>query len=1128
MPADECLLDADRHARQEALDVRRSFIVQAPAGSGKTELLIQRYLRLLGTVDHPEEILAITFTRKAAAEMQLRVLEALRRSRAGEEPEQAHQLQTAALAAAALRRSAERDWNLIGSPGRMRILTLDAMNAAIAANQPVSAALSAGNAQIVVDADLRSIHRRAATATLDWLTDDGAARHAVQDVLSHLDNNTGLFVSYVARMLATRDQWLPFVGSGLLSGAESSELRVQLELGLEYAVVRHLSRTRAMLDNDQFRDLPVLADFAAASLQAENRGGAMPSLAGIDELPPADCESLMQWQGIAELMLLKNKAEFRRTVTKSVGFPTSDRPMKAAMTELLAGAAGNHRLAKLLDGVRTLPPVRYTDTQWSVLLALFRLLPLAVSELKRLFAEEDVADHTEVALNAAAALGSVDDPGDVALLLDYQIRHILVDEMQDTSSAQYNMLESLTGGWERGDGRTLFCVGDPMQSIYRFRNAQVGQFLLAADAGIGHVRFSPLLLRRNFRSVPRLVEWINRVFPDVLAETDDPASGAVTYAEAIAASINARDGDVRVHPVMGSDPAAEAAAGCDVIARLRAHGPDDSIAVLVRSRTQLPLLLSELRRHGIDYAAIEIDRLTDLPEIIDVLALARAGAHAGDRAAWLGVLRAPWVGLSWHDLHALVRDDMSQPVPDLLHDAERIASLSAEGQAALARVLPILKDLCAPRRLSSFRDRVEKCWLALGGPGALTDEWAIENVYRFFDVIERHSVGGNAPAVGDIEALLDDERVSNASARGVQVMTMHRAKGLQFDHVVLYGLGRVPGRGRSPVLSWSEVSSADGHKHRLIGPVGPQAETDRDPVHHYIAKLEKEKEEHEKGRLLYVACTRACTSLHLIGHVAVRPGGEGYSEPRSDSLLSPLWPHVAEAFAAAFDRSPPEPESGREDWLCPARRTFGAPWELPPPDELPGGLINRVDPVDGHEPQVEFYWVGTDARIAGTLVHRWLHCMAGRPSTQHVDDAAGRRQVTSRWLRELTVAGESIDTICDRVELALDNVLADEAGRWVLGGDGHAELALTGLYQGSLRSVVIDRVRIDDDGDHWIIDYKTSSHEGGDLEVFLSAEVKRYSDQLSTYAAIYEAWSGVTPRRALYFPLLRRLVEVRA
>ena len=119
-------------------NTRAKFIAAAAGrGSGKTELLIQRYLRLLGTVDDPEEVLAITFTRKAAAEMQLRVLDALRREAEGVVPEEPHLQITAGLAKQALKRSTERGWGLLGSPRRMRILTLDALNASIARAQPL-------------------------------------------------------------------------------------------------------------------------------------------------------------------------------------------------------------------------------------------------------------------------------------------------------------------------------------------------------------------------------------------------------------------------------------------------------------------------------------------------------------------------------------------------------------------------------------------------------------------------------------------------------------------------------------------------------------------------------------------------------------------------------------------------------------------------------------------------------------------------------------------------------------------------------------------------------------------------------------------------------------------------------
>lgn len=1124
MTADKQLLQDDLDARTASLDVGRSFIVQAPAGSGKTELLIQRYLKLLSIVEHPEEILAITFTNKATAEMQLRVLDALRRSQLGEQPREEFQKLTFELATAALSRSSELEWNLIGNPRRMRILTMDALNASLARAQPLSSAGSASGNRVVVGAELKSVHDKAALATLDWLAEKGAMQVATRKVLQHVDNNTWMYISYLSQMLATRDQWLPFVGSGALADDDAFRLRAKFEASLEFAVNEHLTNTAAAFKRGEYTKLEGLLDYAAANmLDAETGDSSICDLAGLTALPAATGK-IQQWQGLAEL-LLTQQGLFRKRVNKRQGFPPSDQGQKDTLHELLQDMAGNTELATWLHGVQSLPPIRYTDEQWSVLLALFRLLPLAVIELKRLFAEQGIADYTDIALTAGAALGTAEDPGDIALLLDYQVRHVLVDEMQDTSSAQYGMLESLTGGWEQGDGRTLYCVGDPMQSIYRFRNAEVGRFLLAREHGIGHILLEPLLLRQNFRSGEKLVEWFNEVFPSMLSPRDDPLRAAVSYSKSVPVQHLEGQGSCVVHPVFGADADLEATAGCDIVAKTLANHPGDDMAVLVRSRTHLPQFLAALRNAGIAYRAVEIDRLTDLPEIIDVLALTRAAVHLSDRVAWLGILRAPWMGLEWNDLHALTRNDTSSTIWELLQDSDRLSSLSTYAQEVIAASRGILNNLTTTRRAQSLRDLIERTWIALGGPGALDDDYAVENVYSYFDVLGKMERAGTLMDVAELESILDLERVSTTGDARLQIMTIHRAKGLQFDHVLLYGLGRAPGSGDRRVLSWFDMPGQHGEVRKIISPVGPRAEVDNDPVHRYIELTEAEKGRHEQARLLYVACTRARKSLHLMGNTKIAPDGESFRPARSDSLLHLLWPAVEPDFTRSFAKHTViAPAQGKSIWVDPLLRRFVSSWQLPEVALLPGS--QDVGDVQDDTGEVEFYWVGTEARIAGTLVHRWLQLMANGRANPMKLEPSDFRPVTERWLREMGVANDMSVLIVERVEAAVSGMLDDERGRWILDGDGHAELGLSGEYEGEISSVVLDRVRIDDDGTHWIIDYKTSSHEGGNLQGFLQSEAERYRPQLARYASIYGAWAKQDVKCALYFPLLRSFVEV--
>jgi ATP-dependent exoDNAse (exonuclease V) beta subunit len=1121
------LLQDDQAARLRALDITRSFVVQAPAGSGKTELLIQRYLALLATVDAPEEILAITFTVKAANEMQQRVTAALHQAARNEAPPAGHHRITFDAASKVLERDRQLGWQLTESPRRMRIQTLDAFNASIARSLPFSSGLG-GAVHVASDEDMQAIYRAAAAATLDWLLSDDAVNAAIEQLLVHLDNNTAAYIEHVARMLATRDQWLPIIGTGRDLEGHDGRVRATLERNIGRRITAHLENLQRLLPPGVEEALLRLGRYAAGNLRRPQSDGRPPSvLHTIERLSPASAGHLAAWRELADLLLTR-AGDWRRTVNAGNGFPTSDRGEKQEMLALLATLGSHSELRRQLHKVRSLPDPGYTDAQWSVLRALFRLLPLAVTELRRLFSEQGSTDYTEVALAAGAALGDIDQPGDIALLLDYRLRHLLIDEMQDTSIAQYHLVETLVAGWQPGDGRTLFCVGDPMQSIYRFRDAEVGRFLLARDHGIGGVTLESLLLRRNFRSGEELVRWFNSVFKRAFPAGDDIAAGAISYAASVPAALHGAAGVCRIHPLFGATPEEEAAHTVGIVRECLQAPAEQNTALLVRSRTRLPELLSQLRAAGIDYQAVEIDRMTDLPEIIDLLALTRALCHRGDRIAWLGLLRSPWVGLTWRDVHRLVMNDPRSSVWELLHDAQRLAGLSPEGAARVRTFIQGIAPFTMGHGAAALRETVERAWFALGGPLARENAEQVENVYRFLDVVERMEVAGTLPDVAELEATLDQERVSSRSDHDgrLQIMTIHKAKGLQFDHVVLYGLGRRPRGDRQSVMSWLHLPDASGREELLLSPIGAHADLEADRLHRYIAATDREKERLEHVRLLYVACTRARRSLHLTGHVPVSTERDEFGEPPVDSLLHGIWPAVQPIYRDAFNARGGAPDRRRPSrgriLREPALRRLPGPVKLPPAPPLPG--IVHPPPAEP-EVQVHYDWVGPVARHAGTIVHRWLKRMTGGDLDATATDAA-LLPLSRTWARELGVPAAEVEAVCARVERSLARIREDERGRWLLAGAGHSELPLTGLWNGRLESIVIDRVRIDDDGVHWIVDYKTSTHEGADLAGFLQQETERYRLQLRKYAELYRQLVGAPVRTALYFPLLQEFREV--
>ncbi|MGV0976114.1 MAG: UvrD-helicase domain-containing protein, partial [Azonexus sp.] len=549
-------LEEDKLARQRALDVA-SFIVEAPAGAGKTELLTQRYLRLLAVVEHPEEVLALTFTNKAATEMRDRILGSLERAASGEMPSEPHKQLTFDLANKVLAHDAEANWGLLGHPGRLRITTLDALCASLARQMPY---LSRFGAQPGVTEDAETHYATAARRTLEMVESGSDDAEVVAEALAFMDNNAGRLEKLLFTMLGRRDQWLHHA-----SRIESGAMKAEVEAGFVALIERDLAVVAGLLDGRIQSLLMPLARFAAANVPGTldsifdwNSPLTVPQG---DFLWGATIADLRQWQAVAGL-LLTGSGTLRKAVDKRLGFPADKEfaEQKKAMLDLLAELRGVAGLEEALAMLLKLPQPELSDGEWATVECFSRLLRLAAGQLWLAFQEAGEVDFIEIAARASLALGDDEAPTDLAQALDYRIRHLLVDEFQDTSPSQVGLIEKLTRGWMPDDGRTLFVVGDPMQSIYRFRKADVGLFLRVRERGIGDIRLAHLRLFRNNRSYPGIVDWVNAAFPTIFPAADSPEAGAVRYAESAATRPLREDSGVVVHPVIeldGSDSASE-------------------------------------------------------------------------------------------------------------------------------------------------------------------------------------------------------------------------------------------------------------------------------------------------------------------------------------------------------------------------------------------------------------------------------------------------------------------------------------------------------------------------------------------------------------------------------------------
>ncbi len=863
----------DEKVREEALLPQHSFIVQAPAGSGKTSLLTQRLLVLLAICqDSPEECLAITFTRKAAFEMRDRVLAALLQAKNPIPPNDPYQLKTWRLARQVLERDEQLGWNLLQNPNRLKIQTIDAFCSSLASKMPI---LSQFGVLSSIAEDTGALYEAAANNLLKAIEWDEPWSEAVRILLGHLDNNLGLAKRLLAAMLSHRDQWLPYIDSTF----SIQESRAFLELGLKAVTEEALFSLVDSIPSGS-TEILVLAKFAAEQLKILGKNSLIQTCQLLTESWPASTmDDLPLWLGIGELVLTKEN-DWRKRITEQQGFPSvasvkekADKilfkEMKDRMMECLAQLEHSPLFLQNLRQLRECPPEAYNENQWAMVQALVQLLPVLIAELSLVFQERGQVDFVEISLAALRSLGGNEDPTDLALGLDYKISHILVDEFQDTSLSQFRLLEKLTTGWQPNDGRTLFLVGDPMQSVYRFRQAEVGLFIRAKQKGIGAIRLKSLILTANFRSDPKLVEWTNALFTHKFPLKDDIASSAIAFTPSKAMRPAECEAVAIAEAVtMETEPSRVVA----LVQALQCEEPSASIAILVRSRNHLHALLPHLREASIPYQGIQLELLFQRPIVQDLLSLTRALLHLCDRVAWLAILRTPWAHVSLMDLTRLAQFAPDLPLWHTLQLYPQVPGLSHEAKACLERVVPILFNARLQLQRLPLRTWITDTWLALGGAEHLYGEESIEDAGAFFSVLDENA-DNDAYEMGAIERRVQRlyAKPTTLAANALQIMTIHKAKGLEFDFVIVPGMGRKIVSASSKLLLWEERAGLFRNSYFMLAPIKPVG-ADTDAIYTYLKKQEEKRQAYESIRLEYVAATRARKRLFWLTHHKAEAG----------------------------------------------------------------------------------------------------------------------------------------------------------------------------------------------------------------------------------------------------------------
>jgi ATP-dependent helicase/nuclease subunit A len=885
---------SDSQQRYRSLDPGCSFHLEAPAGSGKTLLLTARFLRLLGMVEHPQQVLAMTFTNKAAGEMQERASRFLLRAGRGESSEDELEAQLIEDACRALKRH-QKFQNLLIGGDFLRIQTFHSFCFSLVSQNPLEAGIAPGTT-LLDEQDQILLLRETVDQTLVKISQRGSdhpLRRAFENRLLYLNNSWPLLAREMEGLMLRRDALGELVQ--VLNRQTAADTLLQ---GIQELVETELQALRAAFAKSQLGESwhVLVADLTGhgASLAAN-----LPA-----SIPGAAWDELDQWQVMAEALLTKSGEPRKQFGPKTGYYSGFAKTVQAGIIQDLNDAVVErlHRIGGLPTRDAATPDV---DALWDLVLLVHAVME-AFHERCRAQRAMDFLELEIAALRLLDEVSSVD----LQMLLDQQIHHLLIDEFQDTSYQQWTLLQRLCSAWSQGDGRSLFVVGDPKQSIYGFRKADVRLFMEARNGlpldPFRTLPLEPIVLRTNFRSQPHLINWCNDLFEHTVMANPKRERDEVPFTPSEAAP-KTRVEDAPAVPELAlfcEWPDAPAARRREakwlaehIHGLLKERGADTDIGILLFTRTHLTTYLDALQNWGVPVQVTEGLKLMERPEVKYLWQLCRALVLPHDHLAWASQLHSPWLMLSYNDIAAVWREE---PQPWV----EKIR-LYAEKDERVAKFWDDLREARQHLGHEPLARVVESAWVTLGGARRVGEMWGSRGLgccRRFLDLIEGAEVHEPVQTLLRLEELLDNAYEPpdpGTAASKVCLMTVHRAKGLEFDTVYL------------PYLDWKPLAKEAGERppyllerspgasERYLLAARPDRRTgERDPIYDWLRGLRLDRRFGEAKRLFYVAITRAKSRLYLSATLPWQRKDAGPNFPRQAPLT---WLNDHYELAGALD-----------------------------------------------------------------------------------------------------------------------------------------------------------------------------------------------------------------------------------